>query len=538
LPIAAEGDIMKKALTTILVVILALLPTIVAAVLHLTPDEIIQTPINLSGSLIDENGNGYEFNRNNNSFLASFFDDLDDNSIKSSYSLDNIKYDKKFIAEIVKKDKKQKLDFYLSILGSCYYSDESGTLYRIDTSYANALINSKYVVSLYEERYTPALLSFSKQPILPESVDLKYSSKSGNEPLSAQNLPTSNTPITYYSSQVSTFDFSVTPELCTLRVYINDRKYYDGQLYDFKSSIIPKHATTVKYEIDATWMQTTSNKCFGDAHYSFYISYAPAPAFTVNNVDNEFLTVRAQNVIDPANITCSLSDGKPVDVSFHRSGDDYFALIPTASLLAPGKHKLILSCGETDKAVEVEVPQQDSSVSSKVYTPKSPITAQMLEDMTALLSKIGAQSSNDSPAGGAFINIETRYADDFSLTLGYGKVRSFTEGESLNMIGVEFSGLADMDIPAINDGIVCAVGEDAILGKYVVIDHGYGLKSWYCNISEPSVAVGTHINGGSAVAKSGNSAIYDQNGFYLITTIGKTPVSPYAVYENNFTLPQ
>ena len=119
MPLAAEGDIMKKALTTILVVILALLPTIVAAVLHLTPDEIIQTPINLSGSFIDENGNGYEFNRNNNSFLASFFDDLDDNSIKSSYSLDNIKYDKKFIAEIVKKDKKQKLDFYLSILGSC-----------------------------------------------------------------------------------------------------------------------------------------------------------------------------------------------------------------------------------------------------------------------------------------------------------------------------------------------------------------------------------------------------------------------------------
>ena len=30
---------------------------------------------------------------------------------------------------------------------------------------------------------------------------------------------------------------------------------------------------------------------------------------------------------------------------------------------------------------------------------------------------------------------------------------------------------------------------------------------------------------------------YGQPGFYLITTVLDTPVSPYAIYENNFALP-
>ncbi len=529
---------MKKTLTVIFVTILVLLPTIAGAIIHLTPNEIIQTPINLSGTFLDEDGRGYEFNRNSNAFLASFFDDLDENSSPSLYTPENIKYDKKFIAEIVKKEKKQTLEFYLSILGNCYYKNENSELYRIDTAYANTLLNSQYVVSLYEEKYTPSLLSFSEQPILPQSVSLKYSPKNGTEPIVAHNIATSKDTRVYYSSNVSSFAFSVTPDLCFLKVYVNDVCRYDGYLYDFDPSVIKRSDTTVKYEIDATWMPTNANNCFGEAHYSFYISYAPAPSFTIESIKDEFLVVKAQNVRDPENILCTLSNGKNIETTFFKSNDNYYALIPIANVLDAGNHKLTFKCGETSKSLNVEITKPDFSVSSKVYTPKTPITAQMLNDMSSLLQSIGAQSSNDSIATGSFINYETQYAKDFTLTLGYGKVRSFTEGESLNMIGVEFSGLADMNIPAMNDGIVCAIGEDAILGKYVVVDHGYGLKSWYCNTSGASFEIGERVAKGDTVAKSGSSAVYDQTGFYLITTVNGIPVSPYAIYENNFTLPQ
>ena len=106
------------------------------------------------------------------------------------------------------------------------------------------------------------------------------------------------------------------------------------------------------------------------------------------------------------------------------------------------------------------------------------------------------------------------------------------------MIGIEFSASEGVDIPVINDGIICASGEDFVLGKYIVVDHGYGLKSWYCNISETSLSVGDEVKKGDTIAKTGRSAFYSQTGFYLITTVLDVPVSPYAIYEDNFVLPQ
>ena len=73
--------------------------------------------------------------------------------------------------------------------------------------------------------------------------------------------------------------------------------------------------------------------------------------------------------------------------------------------------------------------------------------------------------------------------------------------------------------------------------KYVVVDHGFGLKSWYCNISGTTCSVGDEVQKGDTIAKTGASNFYGQPGFYLITTVLDTPVSPYAIYENNFALP-
>ena len=64
-----------------------------------------------------------------------------------------------------------------------------------------------------------------------------------------------------------------------------------------------------------------------------------------------------------------------------------------------------------------------------------------------------------------------------------------------------------------------------------------GLKSWYCNISEALYSVGDEVKKGDIIAKTGESNFYGQPGFYLITTVLDTPVSPYAIYENNFALP-
>ena len=123
---------MKKVIVIVLAVLLVLLPSIALLVLHLIPESVIQTPINISGTFTDGKIVNYKFNRSSNSDLALFFDSLDENASPAQISLDQIAFDKSFSAEFVKRNQTTKLKLYLSLDGDCYYSDGNGALYLIN----------------------------------------------------------------------------------------------------------------------------------------------------------------------------------------------------------------------------------------------------------------------------------------------------------------------------------------------------------------------------------------------------------------------
>ena len=118
---------MKKALIIILISIIVLLPTICALAIYLVPDDIIQTPINIHG-VFSDGEETYEFNRNKNTSLASFFNDLDDNGTPGNVDLSSIKYDKVFTAEIDERNTKKIITIYASLFGHSYSSVDGGEL--------------------------------------------------------------------------------------------------------------------------------------------------------------------------------------------------------------------------------------------------------------------------------------------------------------------------------------------------------------------------------------------------------------------------
>jgi murein DD-endopeptidase MepM/ murein hydrolase activator NlpD len=54
-------------------------------------------------------------------------------------------------------------------------------------------------------------------------------------------------------------------------------------------------------------------------------------------------------------------------------------------------------------------------------------------------------------------------------------------------------------------GIVAAVEQFDVRGLVVIIDHGRGVFTAYCHLSEATVKVGQQINIGDVIAKSGNT---------------------------------
>lgn len=528
---------MKKAIIIILAVIIVLLPTIAALILHFMPDSSISNPINISGHLSDGDKVEFEFNRNTNTPLASFFDQLYENSLPTELTTDKLNFDKEFGVDTVKRNVTKHLTLYLSVTRPCYF-DDNGTVYQINTDYANTLLNSKYAISLYEELYTPKLITFSNDTVTPSSTQYKYVMKGGDS-IERNNAEVTSKAVTYYSSNTSYFEFSTNPTYGTVTVTFGDTVIPNIPLYEFDPSVLPKN-TLVKFEIDATWVKKATSNVMGTASYEFYIDYSPAPSFTVDKKEataGDFLVVTASNVLDPGKISCSFSAGLTKGPEFFKNGNDYVALIPIDMDTKASYYRLTLECGETKKVHNVTVKARSKSTSENIYEISSPLTEEMLTNMNSLISSVGLRYSEDKYSTGTFYNYDN-VSDELQLMLNYGRTREFSTGLPFRMIGIEFLSFYEVNVPAINGGIVCAIGTDAVLGNYIVIDHGFGLKSWYCNVDNITLAVGDTVAKGDYVATTGQSAFYEKQGVFLITTVLDVPVYPYALMDNKFELPK
>lgn len=74
--------------------------------------------------------------------------------------------------------------------------------------------------------------------------------------------------------------------------------------------------------------------------------------------------------------------------------------------------------------------------------------------------------------------------------------------------GVDISAQLEEKVLAMSAGTVTQVREDGLMGTTVVIDHGEGLTSTYCNLaSEPKVKAGDSVNTGTVIGAVGDTAI-------------------------------
>ena len=71
--------------------------------------------------------------------------------------------------------------------------------------------------------------------------------------------------------------------------------------------------------------------------------------------------------------------------------------------------------------------------------------------------------------------------------------------------GVDLAAPIGTPISSAQKGTVSVVGEDNRSGKYVVVEHGNGLRTSYCHLSETKVSRGQRVNRGELVALSGNT---------------------------------
>lgn len=73
-------------------------------------------------------------------------------------------------------------------------------------------------------------------------------------------------------------------------------------------------------------------------------------------------------------------------------------------------------------------------------------------------------------------------------------------GEDGYHTGLDIAAKEGTRIAAAYYGTVCDIAEDEVSGKYIILDHGNGLKTFYCHCSEILAELGANVRAGETIA--------------------------------------
>ena len=117
-------------------------------------------------------------------------------------------------------------------------------------------------------------------------------------------------------------------------------------------------------------------------------------------------------------------------------------------------------------------------------------------------------------------------AEPHRISSGYGNRHHPVLGKTKFHNGVDLAVPTGTPILAAQRGRVSTAAEDRVNGKYLVVDHGNGLRTSYCHLSALEVAKGEAIDRGQRIAASGNTGRSTGPHLHFVVRVGRRTVDP------------
>ena len=126
--------------------------------------------------------------------------------------------------------------------------------------------------------------------------------------------------------------------------------------------------------------------------------------------------------------------------------------------------------------------------------------------------------------------------DEPLVNSSYGQRRNYNNGELLFYhTGIDFSVNApNLNVYAPATGEVVLAEELTIKGNAIIIDHGWGVYSIYCHLSEFNVSLGDLVNPGDIIGQIGNTGRSAGPHLHFEIDITGTPINPQAWLNQEF----
>lgn len=434
--------------------------------------------------------------------------------------------------------------YFTTDSSECYFADPEGKIYKIAIAQAKEFLGSSYSVYLYKTATPPVLTASGSNAISASKLEWYYL-VSGGTYQQYDYQPQQNTSLTYEVGNNFTFDFSIAPSDSNLKVYNAEELLYDGPINELHDLRLSRN-TTLNFVITATWAQTNDCEFYGSANYSFNALVLAPAEFKLGESEiqhGDVVVLSGINVTHPADIKVTFEPAleNGFTPTFYAEGDYVHALIPFSYDVSNGEYKITVAYGITTQTLTLSVGESRfgfNKAPTKYSASEALVSTYYSEEdiaaYNALRSDICKNTESLKYFSGAFINYEnagTLTSKKSTIKLGFSRDNILKDGRTFKHNGIDFEVTAGIDIPAMSSGKVVYVGFCDVLGNFVVVDHGYGLKTWYAHLSEISVSVGDVVRTSQALGKTGNTGFIIENRLHVEFTVFDIPVAPFSIWE-------
>ena len=528
----------KKQLILIGIILAVFLPTYLALISYFVINS-IPVPINAEGYDIvvhDPSGNEMNIDTADKKMLTAVFLEM----IRDSKETDSAKAEGGLVYNVVISSESgtdsYKFRLFADGEGYVFFDSVGASLQKEDVG---RFLNTKYAKDMFENSSLPLLKNSAGRYIYPVNAQWAYLAYNGTYAEAGIEKRKEGLLYERYSEKME-LDFETEPTECHITVKDSEGTLFSGGLSQYRELDITTN-TRLEYEIEASWNGDTYS---GFALYRFYSVIGEFARFEISSSCGvwsyggkeyiEFVEVKGANIESPSDVKMTITPSLGVDPKFFSDGFYVRAIVPLGNSAKEGTYTLTLAYGDTSEVLTFDFTRRKVDASRNNYPAASPDTvARNYSIYCTLMSQMCNENADVIYMRGKFLDPEELYGTS-SLIVGFGRDR-YVDGTSMNFRtqGVEYS--TESAIVALNNGKIVAVGEDAWIGKYVVIDHGLGLKTWYCHLSEvrDGITVGNTVTKNEMIGMPGDTGYVNKGSrFLLITTANGVPISPYSLFEN------
>lgn len=216
---------------------------------------------------------------------------------------------------------------------------------------------------------------------------------------------------------------------------------------------------------------------------------------------------------------------------FFRSDNGWHALLPIHWNTEPGDYPLLIQAGSAQFRLTVSV--ADRAFEIQNLTVDETTTSQTVENNDAndewnrLIEPLKAISDDEQYWSGEFIQ-----PVDGEITTQYGMIR-YVNGSaaSTRHSGVDLAADRGTPVQAAGNGRVLFAGYLQLTGNTVLIEHGYGLKSWYYHMDSLNVSQDEMVKQGQIIGEVGSTGFSTGPHLHFAMSVNRVFVNPWTAVE-------